>query len=295
MRLIRIIPVPAKKGHRYRTNLILFLATVATVITAGYFFATDPALRYLAPNINVPLTITLYALSILAIFGLHEFGHKVAAWRHGIPSSLPYFIPGYPPSGGTFGALILQDSPPVNRDALFDLGISGPLVGLAVTIPVIILGLTYSFPVSPAQNATLTTKFGVGNFGVPILFNLLQSIFVNIPSNYTLYIHPVAFAGWLGLLVTFLNTLPIAQLDGGHVFRAVLSEKWHRYASYAGLVVLVLSGFLFFAILVFLLFMRAKHPGALDDVSKLSLTRKIVLIIFPVIWVLAYPMMGLFF
>lgn len=294
MRLIRIIPLPAKKGHRYQTNLILFLATVTTVIIAGYLFATDPALRYLSPNINVPFTIALYALSILAIFGLHEFGHKIAAWRHGIPSSLPYFIPGYPPSGGTFGALILQDSPPVNRDALFDLGISGPLVGLLVTIPVIILGLMYSLPVSPVQNATLT-KMGVGNFGVPILFNILQSAFVNIPSNYTLYIHPVAFAGWLGLLVTFLNTLPIAQLDGGHVFRAVLNEKWHRYASYAGLLVLVLSGFIAFAVLILILFMRAKHPGALDDVSKLSLSRKIVLIIFPIIWVLAYPMMGLFF
>ncbi len=293
--MIRIIPLPTKKGHRYRTNLILFLATVVTVIVAGYLFATDPALAYLAPNLNVPFTIALYTLSILLIFGLHEFGHKIAAWRHGIPSSLPYFIPGYPPSGGTFGALILQDSPPVNRDALFDLGISGPLVGLLVTIPILILGLIYSPQYNSIQNATLVRQFGVGPFQVPILFNYLQSIFVTLkPGNVGEYIHPVAFAAWLGLLVTFLNTLPIAQLDGGHVFRAVLSEKWHRYASYAGLGVLVLSGFFFFAILILILFMRTKHPGALDDVSKLSRSRMIVLVVFPVIWILAYPMMGLF-
>ncbi len=292
--MIRITPLPAKKNRSYRTNLLLFIATVATVSVAGYISSTDRVLRFVDPGLNVTLTVAFYILSIFLIFGLHEFGHKVAAWRHGIKASYPYFIPGLPP-GGTFGALILQDSPPINKDALFDLGISGPLVGLLVTIPVIILGLSYSVDVSPAlYNATLV-RFpnSVGNFQVPILFNILQSIFRNIPAADTLFIHPVAFAGWLGLLVTFLNTLPVAQLDGGHVFRAVLSEKWHRYASYVGLGVLVLSGFFFFAILIFLLFMRAKHPGPLDDVSRLSRSRMLLLAVFPVIWVLAFPMMSI--
>ncbi len=296
-RIIRITPLPAKKNRSYRTNLLLFIATAVTVFTAGYIFSTDPIILFLDPALNVPLAITLYALAILLIFGLHESGHKIAAWRHGIKASYPYFIPGLPQAGGTFGALILQDSPPMNRDALFDLGISGPLVGLLVTIPVIILGLTYSVQVPPAlYNATLA-RFGqsaLGTLQVPILFDILESLFVNIPSTWTLFIHPVAFAGWLGLLVTFLNTLPVAQLDGGHVFRAVLNEKWHRYASYAGLLVLILSGFIFFALLVALLFMRAKHPGPLDDVSRLSRSRMLVLALLPVIWVLAFPMMSIF-
>lgn len=295
-RMIRIIPLPAKKKRGYLTNLLLFIVTVGTVITAGYLSSTGQIILFLDPSLNVPLAIVLYTVAILFIFGLHELGHKVAAWRHGIKASYPYFIPGLPPYG-TFGALILQDSPPINRDALFDLGVSGPLVGLLVTIPVIILGLSLSTPVSPTlYNATLA-KFGqdaLQNFPVPLLFDLLQTLTLHIPANNTLFIHPLAFAGWLGLLVTFLNTLPVAQLDGGHVFRAALNEKWHRYASYVGLGVLVLSGFLFFAILVGLLFMRSKHPGPLDDVSSLSRSRMLVLALFPVIWVLAFPMMSIF-
>ncbi len=291
--MIRVIPLPAKKKRSYRNNLLLFAATVGTVSVAGYTLSTGPLL-FLEPNLNVPLTISLYILSIFLIFGLHEFGHKIAAWRHGIQASYPYFIPGLPP-GGTFGALILQDSPPVNRDALFDLGVSGPLVGLLVCIPVIVLGLTFSFDASPAlTNATLVKFQGLGNLPVPILFDLLQSIFRNIPAADTLFIHPVAFAGWLGLLVTFLNTIPIAQLDGGHVFRAALHEKWHRYASFIGLGALVLAGYLVFAILVALLFLRTKHPGPLDDVSKLSRSRWLVLALFPVIWLLTFTLMFAF-
>ncbi len=273
---------------------MLFLATIVTVSYAGYLSATDGVLLFLDPGLNISATIALYIASIFLIFGLHEFGHKVAAWRHGIRASYPYFIPGLPP-GGTFGAVILQDSPPVNRDALFDLGVSGPVVGLMVSIPVIILGLIYSIDASPAlTNATLARFPDIQNIPSPILFNILQSIFRNIPASDTLFIHPVAFAGWLGLLVTFLNTIPIAQLDGGHVFRAALSEKWHRYASYIGLAGLVLSGFFIFAILVLLLFMRAKHPGPLDDVSKLSRSRILVMMLFPVIWVLTFTLMSSF-
>ncbi len=294
-RILRIIPFPTGKRHRYRTNLIFLAVTVATVSVAGYYNALDPGLRYLVPNLSIPLTASEYLLAIFLIFGLHEIGHKLTAWRHGIKASYPYFIPGLPPYG-TFGALILQDSPPVNRDALFDLGLSGPLVGLLVTIPIIILGLIYSPHVSPAQNATLVKQYGAVDFPVPILFSLLQSMSIKVEANFSLYLHPVAFAGWLGLLVTYLNTLPVAQLDGGHVFRAALSEKGHRYASYAGLLAIVLSGpeFIFFAILVGILFMRSKHPGPLDDVSRLSRPRVVLLALLPVVWVIAYPMIGFF-
>lgn len=289
MRMLRTMPAQTPRKHRHYTNIALFAVTLATVATAGFIFSDDPVLLTLSPATNVTLAAVLYTVSIILIFGLHELGHKIAAWRHGIKASYPYFIPGFPQTGGTFGALILQDSPPVNRDALFDLGISGPVIGFLVTIPVLILGIAFSAQVSPGQLVALQKQYNMTDFPVPVLFQLIQSLTVNMPQGYSLYVHPVAFAGWLGLLVTFLNTIPVAQLDGGHVFRALLNERWHQIASYLGLAILVLTGFWPFAILVALLFMRGKHPGPLDDVSALSKSRWALFALFPLIWILSFP------
>jgi len=131
-----------------RRNLYLFIATLATVFFDGYLRSNNPVLtEIMMPDTPVYMNALMFTVAIIAIFGFHELGHKAATILRGVDASMPYFIPAPPGMGGTFGAVITQGEPPTNRDALFDLGLSGPLVGFIVTILVTIVGLRLSFVV----------------------------------------------------------------------------------------------------------------------------------------------------
>lgn len=283
--VIKLIPAPpSRRTSSYTMNIILFAATLLTVLFAGWFFATSPPFVYIYVNIfgipyNPFIVMVQYGIAILAIIGLHEFGHYAASRYHRVEASLPYFIPGF--YYGTFGALIVQRSPSPNRDSLFDLGISGPVVGFAVAIVVVILGLWMSPTLSPIEYSQLVAflqsiDMGISGLPTPILFNLIWGIItVGIPPGYTAYIHPVAFAGWVGFLITALNFFPIGQLDGGHVSRALVGGRFHQLVSYVGIFLLFIFGYWFMAIIAFFLF-AGRHPGPVDDVSQVSNWRKIV-------------------
>src|SRR3989442_13586503 len=146
---IKVFQKPQVKPSNKNINLGLFLATVATVFFAGYYiwtgiFSTQTLSEQLNmiidPTANPYLKAGLFAGGLLSIIALHEFGHKAAARSHKMDATLPYFVPGPPPIG-TFGALISLKSPPANRDQLFDLGLSGPVVGLVVTIVITMLSV----------------------------------------------------------------------------------------------------------------------------------------------------------
>ena len=177
-----------------------------------------------------------FAIPLMTILGVHELSHYLAAKRHGVDASLPYFIPSIPPFG-TFGAFISMRDPMPNRKALVEIGIAGPLGGLAVTIPVALLGLYLT-----ANGHALPGPVGEAGHDrdhIQPLYQLL-TFFVPMPDNMVL--HPTAFAAWVGFLVTAINLLPVGQLDGGHVARGLFGEKavYLGYATFAFLVIMTI-------------------------------------------------------
>lgn len=269
---------PKVKPRGLRLNIILLLATLGTVTLDGFFKSSN------YPG-NLPLMIGLYAVGIMGIIGVHEMGHKVASAIHGVKSSPPYFIPGIPGALPTLGAVITSSEPPTNRDSLFDLGISGPMAGLAVTLLVAVGGALTSAAV-PMEELSRQAAAGrllmVSN--LDIFTEYLLSNLAPQGVGMGLILSPLIFASSLGFLITFLNLMPAWQLDGGHVARAVLSPKLHRVLTYASIAVLFVTGFQLMAILILILSMRSPEMRPLDDVSPLSKSRKIM---FICVWVIA--------
>jgi membrane-associated protease RseP (regulator of RpoE activity) len=282
--VLRIIPKPPVKPSNVLINWGLLFATIATTFVAGYFSSPDV--------INPYVGGATFTAAMLAVLGTHEMGHKITANRKKIDATMPYFIPGPPPLG-TFGAVIMQKSLPSNRDALFDIGADGPIAGFIIATIVSIIGLTLTVPSPPVPSSTI---------GVPIMWNILQpllnsfNLIPKAPPNGVLLLHPVAFAGWVGMLVTTLNLLPAAMLDGGHVARSVFGEKRYLRLILAALslVYLAIEGLIPMALLV-LLMLFMKHPGPLDDVSRLSTGRKLVAVGLVAIFILcAIPLQPIF-
>jgi hypothetical protein len=296
--VIKLIPAPPpRRASSYTMNIILFIATLISVLFAGWYFATSPGFVYIYTDIflipyNPFLVMIAYTIALLAIIGLHEFGHVGASRYHKVEASLPYFIPGF--YYGTFGALIVQRSPPPNRDSLFDLGISGPVVGFVVSVVVVAIGLVLSPILSPSEFSQLTAflqqlQLPLSSLPTPILFDLMWALITfGIPAGYTAYIHPIAFAGWVGFLITALNYFPIGQLDGGHVSRALFGGRYHRIVSFVGVFLLFIFGYWFMALIAFFLF-SGRHPGPVDDVSPVSSWRKIIGLISYLMVILLLP------
>jgi len=301
---IKVFQKPQVKQSRRTINLGLFLATVVSVTVAGYFLWTaglGPQTlqaqynEIILPGASPYLEAGVFAAGLLAIIGLHEFGHKAATVVHGLDASFPYFIPGPPPIG-TFGALISLKGPPTNRDQLFDLGLSGPVVGFIVTMVVGTISMLFGPALTPAKLSQLTTWDSTCStyLQVTSCFSNVsfpaQPLILVLLSNLTGYINPnviydqqLFFAAQIGALLTFLNIVPAWQLDGGHISRAVFGPGGHRIATVIGLGLLLISGFWAFAILVLVMmsFTRRGFAGVepLDDVSPVSNSRKILYLV----------------
>src|SRR4030042_1499169 len=231
--------VGAGKSNR---NLLLFAATLATVFLDGYLRSDNPILtNVLMAETPVALNALLFTFSIITIFGSHELGHKALSKLRGVDASMPYFIPGPPGMGGTLGAVITQREPPVNRDALFDLGISGPVSGFLTTILMAYVGLRMSFVVPIQQIAQWMISYPEVRFQqmpLPKLLELMAEWVRPTPEGYVLVMHPVAFAAWVGCILTFVNLIPTWQLDGGHLVRSLVGRESHKIISAAGGVLL---------------------------------------------------------
>ena len=169
-----------------------------------------------------------FAATLMAILVCHEAGHYVVGRRHGVPVSLPYFIPlpAWISSLGTMGAVIRMDEPISDRNALFDVGAAGPIAGLVIAIPLLVVGLHLS------EIGPLTPESQIE--GNSILYAALKyAVFGRwLPGDgVDVQLHPMAFAGWVGLLITMINLMPIGQLDGGHVARAAIGEAHERWSA----------------------------------------------------------------
>lgn len=254
--------------------LLLLSLTILTTTLAGISLA-NPSFQSesLRQDPQLLLTGLPYALSLMFILGVHELGHYCTARFYKILTTLPYFIP-VPFSVGTFGAYIQMRTPAPNRKALFDVGIAGPLAGFIVTLPILIWGLMNSeLTALPEQAGALSPSAFNPRFS--ILFAALSRLTFGAALTDTLAInlHPVAIAGWLGLIVTGLNLMPFGQLDGGHIVHAMYGQRVGAVVSQVCRVLVLLLSFvqpflLFWGIL--LLFMPAVDEPALNDVSELN-------------------------
>ncbi len=297
--VIRILPKPQMRPARRSINLILFLATIATITFTSYLttYSTPTRLvEVLWGDSNLNYQVALFGLSIFGIIALHEFGHKIAAWFHGLDATLPYFIPGLPPFG-TFGAVISLRSPPTNKDQLFDLGISGPIVGFLATIGVAVLSVFTAPVVSQDVVQGLFAEGLVQRILAPprtplLIVLILEFVPRSVPPGQTLIFTSILFAAQLGALITFLNVLPVWQLDGGHITRATFGRTGHKIATLVGFGILLLAGYYVFAIFIVLMMAGSRRAWTgvepLDDVSPLSTSRRLAYLIVIAMFILSF-------
>lgn len=300
-------------------NLILFVLTLASMIFTGALFAyqgpANPGPQELVRGVLGNLDQGLaFAVSLLAILTTHEFGHYLAARYHKTAVTLPYFLP-FPFSAfGTMGAFIQLKEPPRNKRILLDIGIAGPLAGLVVAIPVLLLGLSLSkvspIEINPGAGFTLegnsllylASKYLV--FGqllpAPASYDGLNPLLYWVRYFFTgqplpvggmdVLIHPVAWAGWAGLLVTALNLIPAGQLDGGHVLYVLLGKRarliWPLV--FWGLIGLgfVWNGWWLWAMIIFLLGRVYAEP--LDGITTLDPNRRLLAVLGIVVFLLVF-------
>src|SRR4030043_1273869 len=240
--------------RRYSIHFILFILTVASTLIIG-----GPA----------------YSFVIILILLGHEMGHYLVSRRYGIRATLPFFLP-FPFSPfGTLGAVIRMESATSSRKALFDIGIAGPFTSLCLSIPAIMIGLTLSQMIPATQ-----LKEGTIRLGDPFLFQILQRLGMGgVPDNYDVLLHPIGYAGWVGLFVTALNLLPVGQLDGGHIAYALFGRRSRivflfAIATMAFITIFHNPGWLLLLILIILFGFR--HPPPLDDETPLDWKRRLM-------------------
>jgi membrane-associated protease RseP (regulator of RpoE activity) len=272
--------------------IILFIATSLTTLTAGAVINGIDILK--APSRIIEGFP--FAGTLMSILFIHELAHSLTSRRNNTSATLPFFIPGPPfyiidgvfvPLIGTFGAFIKMKSPILTRQALIEIGASGPLAGFVASVIACVIGLKMSTVISLSGGGG---HYAIGN---SLLFLVLSNAIIGIvPDNADILLHPIAYAGWIGLFVTSLNLIPVGQLDGGHIAFALLGDK-HRNVSIVLIIILALMGVFFWegwAIWAGLLILLGiKHPPILYWELSLDRQRKqlglIALIIFIITFV----------
>jgi membrane-associated protease RseP (regulator of RpoE activity) len=219
------------------TNVIFAVLTVLTTLWAGSQWYHD--------GLSSPMDLLSgwpFTLSVLTVLGVHELGHYAMSRYHGVEASLPYFIP-IPSFIGTMGAVIRMRGRMPDRKALFDIGVAGPLAGLAATIVVTAIGLSLQ-PVAPPS-------IGLSSFDLnyPPLIKIIAVLTgQSLESGSETFTNPVVFAGWVGMFVTFLNLLPVGQLDGGHLLRAMAGRRQETIAAAVPAVLFALAAYLYYVL-----------------------------------------------
>ncbi len=262
---------------RWLLPLILFILTIFTTLWAGAYQAYNGTIRgpvnYLLEYPDRLLDGLPFAGTLLFILVTHELGHFVLSKIHGVPASLPLFIPGPPHFIGTFGAIIRLRGPIMHRRALFDIGVAGPLAGFLVAVGALLVGLNLSTVVDRSST------FGL-QLGEPLLLQLLSWLVIgSLPPQADVVLHPIAFAAWFGLFVTSLNLIPIGQLDGGHVAYALWGPRQRTLAMafVPMLIVLGLVGWPGWLIWAFMAGLWGLgHPPVMDPMASLGRGRTVV-------------------
>ena len=216
-----------------------------------------------------------YSIAIMFILLGHEMGHYFMSRKHGMKATLPFFLP-FPLSPfGTFGAVIRMEGPLTSRKAIFDTGVAGPLTSLILSIPAIAIGLKFStlIPTSHIKEGTI-------RLADPFLFSIIQQLVLGeVPENIDVLLHPIGYAGWVGLFVTALNLFPVGQLDGGHIAYALFGRK-SRAIFLIGIAVM---GFItifynpgWILMLILMILFGFRHPMPIDDETPIDGKRKLI-------------------
>ena len=324
LHLIYIVnDLPEVKQSSPVANIILFLLTTVSVMLAGAEparpYPTDPSdiigvLKVALETVYTGKVFTgwPFALALLSILLAHEFGHYLMARRHKTAATLPFFLPLPLSPLGTLGAFIMLQAIPKNKRTLFDTGVAGPLAGMIVAFPVLLLGLSLSElgPVVSSPGSFiegnsllyLLSKYIVfGQLlptpaaaqGMSLLSYWLQYFFTGSPlpiGGTDVFIHPVAFAGWAGLLVTALNLIPVGTLDGGHVTYALFGPNVRKAFP---LVIAILGGLGLFwngwwLWAALLLLLGRMHAEPLDQITELDPRRRLLGWIAILIFILVF-------
>ncbi len=303
--VIRVIRIRRRK--KGLLPIILLIITFVTVwltglaLSQGYYEIIGAS-----STLTVYLWSLLYAIIFLIVLGSHEYGHILASRKYSIPISGPYFIPA-PPAQlgfiGTLGSLISMEGLPPNRRSLILLGLSGPLAGFLAGLVFSIIGIQLS-EVLPSEEVKELIMEGKAE-GIPFmpLILIFLTSLRGVGEGSTLLIHPIAFVGFVIFLVTFINLMPIGQLDGGHVVRAFTSAKTHNFIGYLVIILLIIVGlltslyggsYIYFMIAIILGFFKMVfgsrlHPGPANGFSKLEKKDHIYLLIYITLVIATMP------
>jgi Zn-dependent protease len=283
----------AYKRKQLRTCLLLFFLTALSTFLVGSGYVPLEYLlakifprfeRYLAEQLG-PLALENdfrdacrqgfgYSIPLMSILFFHEMGHYLQSLKNRVPASLPYFIPLPLPPMGTMGAVIFQGRGVATRRQMFDIAVSGPIAGLVLTLPVLWYGLSHS----EYQPRTDTPSL---EFGEPLLLQwMISAIHGAAPAGEVFMLNAIAFAGWVGVLVTALNLLPVGQLDGGHILYTLIGRKAHVVAYLvigAGIIsMMVRENYSFSLLLILLMLTGPRHPPTANDAEPLGLGRHII-------------------
>jgi hypothetical protein len=285
-------PAPHVKPVNRVLHTVLFLLTVLTTLVAGAHWRFDQFVAELIGGLaGAPGSVSVgalfgdlvssgwrFSLAILAILGAHESGHYLMARRYGMLVTPPFFLPAPIPPIGTFGALIKIRSPMMHKRALLDIGLAGPVSGVIVALPILLVGL--------CQSQFEIVRYWDPNeiqFGHSLLTWLLTRLTLGVPEpGYALnwLANPLAWAGWIGLLVTMLNLIPVGQLDGGHVVYALFGRRqrlvaWFFFGVLVALAYTQWPGWAVW-ILIITVLMRATHPPVVIDDVRLNARRRLI-------------------
>ncbi len=282
-----IPPAYRRPRQRFWPALLLFSLTVISTLIVGMEFAQsyaqnrEPfsgdqgALAMAAQAFHHPSLLATgipFSLTLLGILLAHELGHFFTGRHYGIDVSYPYFIPA-PNLFGTFGAVISIRSPIPTKRALFDVGISGPVVGFLIALPAMAWAIAVSKVVPSAEQHAFVL------FGNPLLMRLLIAWFHPHVRAGWLLLHPVGRAAWVGLFATAMNLLPVWQLDGGHIVYSLASRHHRRISLAVGLGLLLLGlyaweGWVLWGLILLVLSLRFRHPPLLDRWEPLGASRR---------------------
>ncbi|TRU23118.1 MAG: site-2 protease family protein [Microcystis aeruginosa Ma_QC_B_20070730_S2] len=257
-------------------GLLLLTILTTTVVGAGLSGITA---QQLENNPSLLLQGLPYSLGLIAILGLHEFSHYFTAVKYKIKTTLPYFIP-IPFFLGTFGAFIQMRSPVPTRKALFDVAVAGPLGGIIIAIPLLFWGLSLS-EIVPLTNQSSLLNFQALNPQFSFLLSIVAKLALgsDLIAGKAIHLHPLAVAGYVGIIVTALNLMPVGQLDGGHIVHAMYGQKTAIIIGqltrlFMFILALVQPDFLLWAII--LLLMPVSDQPALNDVTELDNKRDLL-------------------
>ncbi len=282
--IIYVKKSPPRKFRGIWLNIVMLFLTLATTAFAGMAqWASYTGTSALLTINNFIYGEIFFTVPLLTILGVHEMGHYFMARKHNVRASLPFFIPFMLPLG-TMGAFISIREPIPDRKSLLDIGVAGPIAGFLVTIPVSLIGIWLGNTYPSSANTMESGAYVV--LQMPIMYQIM-SYFMPIGHS---VMHPTAFAGWVGFIVTAINLLPAGQLDGGHIIRGLLGEK-AKYASYGALGFLFVMGIFYPGWLIFgilILFLGIRHMPPLNDITKLPSSRKIIGVIAVIMLIISF-------